>query len=75
MDGYIKPRLLVEKVRLVGVDITRTAFNAKYVKDNNLGPGAIIKLVRSGDVIPHILDVLKESASGNQKCLLTNING
>ena len=68
MDGYIKPRLLVEKVRLVGVDITHvTAFNAKYVKENNLGPGAIIKLVRSGDVIPHILEVLKESASGKPK--------
>ena len=68
MDGYIKPRLLVEEVRLVGVDINYvTAFNAKYVKDNKLAPGAVIKLVRSGDVIPHILEVIKESPTGKPK--------
>ena len=68
MDGYLKPRLLVEQVRLVGVDINYvTAFNAKFVKNNKLAPGAIIKLVRSGDVIPHILEVIKESPTGNPK--------
>ena len=54
-DGYLKPVVLIEKVNLKGVDIQHvTAFNAKYVQDNNLGPGAIIKIRRSGDVIPHI---------------------
>jgi DNA ligase (NAD+) len=54
-DGYLKPVVLIEKVHLKGVDIQHvTAFNAKYVLDNNLGPGAIIKIRRSGDVIPHI---------------------
>ena len=68
MDGYLKPRLLVETVRLVGVDINYvTAFNAKFVEDNKLAPGSIIKLVRSGDVIPHILEVIKESPTGKAK--------
>lgn len=63
--GYLKPVLKVEPVNLNGVTIQSvTAFNAKYVVDNNLGPGAVIKLVRSGDVIPHILAVLKPSTSG-----------
>lgn len=64
-DGYLKPRVKIEPITLVGVDITyATAFNAKFVVDNKLGPGSIIKLVRSGDVIPHILKVLKPSSSG-----------
>jgi len=62
MYGYLKPKLNIEPVNLVGVTIKSvTAFNAKYVVDNKLGPGAVIKLVRSGDVIPHILKVLKPS--------------
>lgn len=63
--GYIKPIVKIKPVDLVGVTIKNlTAFNAKYVVDNVLGPGAVIKIVRSGDVIPYILKVLKPSTSG-----------
>lgn len=54
---------MVEKlgVRLKGVTITRaTAFNAKYVVDNGIGPGAIVKIQRSGDVIPYITKIIKK---------------
>ena len=61
-DGYLKPRLILEPTKLSGVTIKYvTAFNAKYVQDNNIGPNTIIKLVRSGDVIPHILQVVKST--------------
>jgi NAD-dependent DNA ligase len=61
-DGYLKPRLILEPTKLSGVIIKYvTAFNAKYVQDNNIGPNTIIKLVRSGDVIPHILQVVKST--------------
>ena len=57
-DGYIKPRIRIEPVKLGGVTITyATAFNAGYVEKHNIGIGALIKLVRSGDVIPHIAEV------------------
>jgi len=63
-DGYLKPRVKIDQVSLVGVDINyATAFNAKFVVDNKLGPGAKIELVRSGDVIPHILRTISPSAS------------
>lgn len=66
--GYLKPVIRIEPITLVGVSIKHaTAFNAKYVVDNKLGPGAIIKIVRSGDVIPHILEVLKPSTTGKPK--------
>lgn len=59
-DGMLIPRVQVEKTRLSGVDIEfATGFNAKFVTDNKLGPGAVVTLVRSGDTIPHILAVVK----------------
>ena len=59
-DGYINPTVVIKPVEIGGVTISRiTAYNAKYVVDNKLGKGAKIELIRSGDVIPKILKVLK----------------
>lgn len=67
-DGYIKPKLSIKPTKLSGVTISNvTAFNAKFVKDNILGPGAIIELIRSGDVIPHIVKVIKSATSGKSQ--------
>lgn len=57
-DGVLKPRVQIEPITLGGVRIEfATGFNAKFIEDNNIGVGAVIQLVRSGDVIPHILSV------------------
>ena len=59
-DGYLKPRIQIEPVVLGGAKIEyATAFNAAFVEDNKLGIGALVKLVRSGDVIPHIMAVVE----------------
>ena len=59
-DRYLKPVVQVEPVRIRGADIEFvTAFNAKFVDDNKIGVGAIIQLIRSGDVIPHIQAVVQ----------------
>ncbi len=61
-DKYIKPVAQIEPVNLKGVTIEHvTAFNAKFVNDNNIGIGSVIELVRSGDVIPHINKVIKKA--------------
>jgi NAD-dependent DNA ligase len=61
-DGYLKPRVQIEPVILGGAKIEyATGFNAKFIKDNNIGVGTIIKLIRSGDVIPHIQEVIISS--------------
>ena len=58
--GYLKPRLTIQAVRLDGVTIHHaTGFNAKFIQDNGIGPGAKIVIVRSGGVIPHIVEVTK----------------
>ena len=62
-DGYLKPRIRIEPVTLGGAKIEyATAFNAGFVEKNKLGIGAMIKLIRSGDVIPHILDVVTQAS-------------
>ena len=59
-DGYLKPVVRVEPVNIRGVDIEYvTANNAKFIKDNTIGVGAIIQLLRAGDVIPKIEAVIQ----------------
>ena len=57
-DGYLKPRVQIEPIKLGGVTIEyATGFNGKFIEDNKIGIGAIIQIIRSGDVIPHIKSV------------------
>lgn len=47
-------------VRLAGATVKKaTGHNAKRIKDDKIGPGAMITIVRSGEVIPKLLDVIK----------------
>ena len=57
-DGYLKPRVQIEPINLGGVTIEfATGFNGAFIKDNNIGIGTTIELIRSGDVIPYIKSV------------------
>ncbi len=59
-DGYLKPRVQIEPVVLSGAKIEyATGFNGKFIENNRIGVGALIKLIRSGDVIPHIVSVIQ----------------
>jgi len=57
-SGYLKPRVRIEPVNIGGVKIEyATGFNANFIESNKIGVGAIIEIIRSGDVIPHIKSV------------------
>lgn len=63
--GYLKPTINIKPVNLKGVTIKKaTAHNAKYIVDNKIGKGSVLKVIRSGDVIPYIMEVLTTSTSG-----------
>ena len=63
-DGLIKPKLVLKPTKLSGVVIKNvTAFNAKFIVDNKIGPKTLIKIVRSGDVIPYIMEVVKSTVA------------
>ena len=54
-NGYLKPRVQVEPVELAGVTISfATGFNAKFIYENKIGPGAVVQVCRAGDVIPYL---------------------
>lgn len=62
-DGYLKPIITISPVDLVGVTVQKcTGFNAKFIRDNAIQPGTVIKVTRSGDVIPYCMGVVKPGA-------------
>jgi DNA ligase (NAD+) len=62
-DGYLKPRVRIEPIQLGGVRIEyATGFNGSFIQDNKIGIGALIELIRSGDVIPYIRKVITPSS-------------
>lgn len=57
--GALKPVVLVEPTELSGCIIKRvTANNARYVVDNKIKVGSRVRITRSGEVIPYIIEVL-----------------
>jgi DNA ligase (NAD+) len=64
-DGYLKPRVQIEPVHLGGVKIEyATGFNGAFIESNRIGVGTFIKIIRSGDVIPYIKEVITPSNQG-----------
>ena len=64
-DGYLKPRVRLEPVHLSGVKIEyATGFNGAFIEQNRIGVGALIQLIRSGDVIPYIKSVITPAEEG-----------
>ena len=60
--GFVIPVAEVEPIMLDGAEVTNvTCNNAKMIYDLGIGKGAILKLMRSGMVIPYIVDVVKKS--------------
>ena len=59
-QGYLKPVGILEPIDLDGVTVSRvTLNNAKFVKDNDLGIGSEVVILRSGFVIPKIVEIVK----------------
>jgi len=68
MHKYMKPIIKFNEVVISGVKIKQaTGFNGKFINDNIIGPGSRIVIIRSGDVIPHVLKVLTPSSNGKPK--------
>ena len=70
-DGYLKPIVHIEPVKLSGVTIKKaTGFNGAFIESNKIGVGAIIQIIRSGDVIPYIRNVITPA----EQPLMPNVN-
>ncbi len=57
--GYWKPRVNLQPTEIGGVTVSwATGFNAAFIRNNKIGPGAVLRVTRSGDVIPFIMGVV-----------------
>ena len=58
---YLIPRIQIEPITIDGTLINfTTGFNAKFIKDNSIGIGSEIRVVRSGEVIPYIIEIISK---------------
>jgi len=61
--GFMAPVINIQPVEVEGVTVSRaTAYNARFVLENGIGTGAIVDIIRSGSVIPKIVNVRKRGA-------------
>jgi DNA ligase (NAD+) len=59
--GKLKPIVNIEPVLLCGTTNKKaTGNNADFIIKNGIGPGAIIKLIKGGEIIPKIVAVLEK---------------
>lgn len=59
--GRIIPKIEIEPTRIGGVMVKHAAaHNAQMMTEKGIGPGAVVRLIRSGGVIPYIDSVVKK---------------
>jgi DNA ligase (NAD+) len=74
--GLLKPVAHLEPVELDGVTVSNvTLINAKFIKNNHIGIGSEVVIIRSGQVIPKVIEVIKaKDALIPDKCPSCNQN-
>ncbi len=61
-SGKIQPVVHIEPIEISGSTVTKaTGFNYGFIRDNKIGPGAIVGVVLSGEIIPYIETIVLES--------------
>jgi len=67
-DGYIKPTVHLHPVKVPGATIAKaTGHDAKKIRDRKIGPGAVVEVLRRGQVIPHLERVLTPATAAAVK--------
>lgn len=62
--GALKPVVKTDVVDTGDCEMeSPTGYNARYIKENHIAPGAVIKVTRSGGVIPKILETITPATS------------
>ena len=58
------PRLILEPIELSGTTVQACAgYHAQYIKENNLGPGSIVEVCKSGEIIPNVIRIHKTTSA------------
>ena len=66
--GILTPVALLKPVDVKGVTVSRaTLHNEDYIKEKDIRIGDWVKVARAGDVIPEVIEVVKEKRRGDEK--------
>ena len=65
--GTITPTAILEPVRLAGTSVSRaTLHNEDYIKEKDIKINDTVIVQKAGDIIPQVLEVVKEERSGDE---------
>lgn len=66
--GILTPVALLKPVDVKGVTVSRaTLHNEDYIKQKDIRIGDWVRVARAGDVIPEVMEVIKEKRTGKEK--------
>ena len=57
---YAIPKIKIKTVQLSGTNVTYcTGYNAQYIRDSGIGCGSVVRLHKSGEIIPNVCSIIK----------------
>ncbi|WP_353892704.1 NAD-dependent DNA ligase LigA [Proteinivorax hydrogeniformans] len=66
--GAITPTAILEPVQLAGSTVSRASLhNEDYIEQKDIRIGDTVVVQKAGDIIPEIVEVIKEKRSGNEQ--------
>ena len=66
--GAITPTAILEPVKVAGSTISKTTLhNEDFIKEKGLMIGDTVVIQKQGDVIPEVVDVIKDKRTGNEQ--------
>ncbi|MCH5187859.1 MAG: NAD-dependent DNA ligase LigA [Oscillospiraceae bacterium] len=66
--GVLTPNAVLEPVRLAGTTVSRaTLHNIDYIREKDIKIGDIVLVQKAGDIIPEVLEVIKEKRTGEER--------
>lgn len=66
--GAVTPMAILEPVKVAGSTISKTTLhNEDFIKEKDLRIGDTVVIQKAGDVIPEVVDVIKQKRTGEEK--------
>lgn len=66
--GVLTPLAVLTPVRIAGSTVSRaTLHNADYIADKDIRIGDTVVIQKAGDIIPEVVEVIKEARSGKEQ--------